>query len=115
MSRSIKCLILAGVVSFAAAAVAQAGGRGGISGDFHASAAPACDGTSRSQKTGDDGQLFRDWCRVLATDGPGSPTDGTGRGGKVTDDGPGTAGDHNGRAELSTDPHTLIAGGRGGI
>ena len=71
MSKSIKRFLLASVLSFATlgAALATEGpppGNGGSNG--HASAAPACGYE----------------CPVLATDGPGNPTDGTGRSAEVT-------------------------------
>ena len=79
--RPMRALILAGVLSLAAASAVQAGGKGGMSGEFHsgAKAAPICDGTGRSQKPTNDGRLSRDWCRVIATDGPGGPGDNNGR------------------------------------
>ena len=102
MSKSMKVLVLAGILSIAAASAVQAGGHG-TSGDFHANAAPA-GGTARS------GQIPTLWrrvmagghatggdfhastapacgyeCPVLAGDGgPGNPTDGTGRSAEVT-------------------------------
>src|SRR3954451_9892396 len=92
MSKSMKFLLVAGVVSLAVASPVQAGGRVSGGGDFHASAGRACDGTSRTQNKAEDGLLSRNRCRVLADDtGPGNP------------------GDHNGRAELSTDTHQIFA------
>jgi hypothetical protein len=92
MSKSMKVLVLAGILSIAAASVVQAGGHG-TSGDFHAKAAPVCD-THR--------------CPVLAGDGgPGGPTDGTSRSGaRMAGDGaPTNPGDNNGRsgARMATD------------
>jgi hypothetical protein len=63
MSKSMKVLVLAGVLSIAVASAVQAGGKV-VGSEFHASAAPACD----TEK-----------CPVLATDGPGSPGDNNGR------------------------------------
>jgi hypothetical protein len=64
MSKSMKVLVLAGILSIAAASGVQAGGQG-TSGDFHANAAPACD---------------TDRCPVLADDtGPISAGDHNGR------------------------------------
>ena len=91
--RPMRALILAGVLSLAAASAVHAGGH--VSGgDFHsgASAAPICDGTGRSQKTANDGRLFRDLCRVIAGDG-----------------GPGTAGDNNGRTVEGTHAYPVLA------
>jgi hypothetical protein len=94
---TIKTLLLAGILSIAAASAAQAGGK--VTGsDFHASAASA-GGTARSGQIptlwrrvlaggGKVGSDFHanaattcdtDRCPVLASDGPGGPTDGTGR------------------------------------
>jgi hypothetical protein len=118
MSKSMKALVLAGVLSIAAASAAQAGGKPtGM--DFHASAAPACD---------------TDRCPVLATDGPGSPGDNNGRSmagatprsGQVPtlwrpvlagNGGPSNAGDNNGRtAALSQGGGEFrVAGGRSGL
>jgi hypothetical protein len=124
MSKSMKVLVLAGILSIAAASGVQAGGHS-TSGDFHASAAPACDthrcqvlategpprsagdnnGRSMASATIRSGQIPGLWrpvlagggkvgsdfhanaapgcdtdrCPVLASDGPGSLTDGTGR------------------------------------
>ena len=52
MSKSMKALVLAGVLSIAAASAAQAGGAHGLGGDFHsgASAAPNCEATGSVQK-----------------------------------------------------------------
>src|SRR5439155_1172919 len=112
--RPMRALVLAGVLSLAAVSAAQAGGK--VTGsEFHsgASAAPACDGISGTQKKAEDGLLSRDWCRMIAGDtGPGGPGDDTGRTGDIEtthpllagDGGPGTAGDNNGRsAALITD------------
>ena len=94
MSKSMKVLVLAGVLSIAAASAVQAGGKVTCS-DFHASAAPACD---------------TDKCPVLATEGPPSgPGDNNGRSAGIetahpvlAEDGPpGTAGDRNGRSQAS--------------
>jgi len=118
MSKSMKFLLLAGVMSLAVAPAVQAGGK--VTGsDFHASAAPACNGTSRTQKKAEDG-LSRNWCRVLATDGgPSTAGDHNGRSAALVtgdwqpvlaEDGPpGTAGDRNGRAELTIDTHRMFA------
>ena len=123
MFNSMKSLLLASVLSLAAASAAHAGGHS-TSGDFHssASAAPICDGTGRSQKTVNDGRLFRDWCRVIAGDGgPGTAGDNNGRTAEGThvypvfaDDGPVGAGDHNDRsAALSQGGGEFrVAGGR---
>jgi hypothetical protein len=93
MSKSMKALVLAGVLSLAAASAAQAGGKV-VGSDFHASAAPNCD-THR--------------CPVLA--GDGGPTTVGGNNGRsqasntigewhpvlAGDGGPTGAGDNNGR------------------
>src|SRR5437763_1377208 len=77
MSNSMKFLLLAGALSFAAASAAHAtdgpGGPTDGTSRSGASAAPVCDGTGRTQKTANDGRLSRDWCRVIAGDdtGPG--------------------------------------------
>ena len=64
MSKSMKVLVLAGILSIAAASGVQAGGHS-TSGDFHANAAPACN---------------TDRCPVLAGDGgPSGPGDNNGR------------------------------------
>ena len=73
-SRTLNALLVAGILSLAAASAAQAAGKlGGSTGADHAKAAPACGYE----------------CPVLAGDGgPGSPTDGTGRSGaRMADDG----------------------------
>src|SRR3954452_10544399 len=123
MSKSIKALVLAGALLLAATSAVQAGGKV-TGGDFHASAAPVCDATVRSQRTAHDGRLFGRQCPLLA-------------GGRVTgsefhanasaacdtdkcpvlagDGGPSSAGDNNGRAELVIDSHSRMAGGRGAI
>ena len=115
MSKSMKALVLAGVLSLAAVSAAQAGGKV-TGGDFHASAAPTCEATGSVQKKAED-RLFGDRCRVIAGDtGPGGLNDDNGRS-QTADDGPVNAGDHNGRssAELNT-WHPMLAGGgvRGG-
>jgi len=97
--RPMRALILAGVLSLAAASAVHAGGH--VSGgDFHsgASAAPICDGTGRTQKTANDGRLSRDWCRVIAGDG-----------------GPGSPGDDTGRTADAAHAYPVLAGGRGGM
>jgi|RhiMetdeSRZDD1v2_1073273.scaffolds.fasta_scaffold2620156_2 hypothetical protein len=90
MSKSMKALVLAGVLSLAAASAVQAGGNptghGGEwhTGRSHASAAPVCG----------------DQCPVLATEG-----------------GPGGAGDNNGRSSAALSKgggEFLVAGGRVG-
>src|SRR5438067_2474569 len=83
MSKSMKALILASVVSIAAVRAAHATDGPGDPADntsrSHASAAPNCEATGSVQTKGDD-RLFRDRCRVLATEGaPGSPGDNNGR------------------------------------
>src|SRR5439155_7963779 len=69
------------------------------------------------QKTANDGRLSRDWCRVLATEGPPSgPGDDNGRTAEGTHaypvfatDGPGGPGDGTGRsAEIQT-AHPVLA------
>ena len=101
MFNSMKSLLLAGALSLAAASAVQAtdgpGGPTDDTGRSHASAAPICDGTGRTQKTANDGRLSRDWCRVIATEGP-----------------PTSAGDNNGRsAALSQGGGEFrVAGGR---
>src|SRR5437763_9240917 len=83
MFNSMKSLLLAGVLSFAAASAALAtdGPGGPTDGTSRngASAAPVCDGTGRTRKTANDGRLFGDRCRILASEGPGSIGDGNGR------------------------------------
>ena len=58
MSKSMKALVLAGVLSFAAASAAQAtegpGGPGDDNGRSHASAAPNCEATGSVQKKAED-------------------------------------------------------------
>lgn len=94
---SIKAFALASVFCIFAVSAAQAGGpSGGVNGDKHggsASAAATCDGTLKKGEN----HVFGDRCKVLATEGPGGPGDGTSR------------------AELSTDMHSITAGGNGGI
>src|SRR5438045_393502 len=82
MSKSIKTLVLASVLSIVAASAALAGGAHGLGGDFHASAAPNCDGTGSVQKKGED-RLFGDSCRVIATEGPGGIGGGNGRSAEI--------------------------------
>src|SRR5437868_10167114 len=83
MFNSMKSLLLAGALSLAAASAVQAtdgpGGPTDDTGRSHASAAPICEGTGRSQKTANDARLSRDLCRVIATEGPGGINDGNGR------------------------------------
>src|SRR6266508_2951208 len=83
--RPMRAFILAGVLSLAAVSAAQASEGPGSIGDGNgrsgANAAPACDGTGRTQKKAEDGLLSSDRCRVIAGDG-----------------GPGTAGGNNGRS-----------------
>src|SRR5947209_18786493 len=122
MSKSMKFLFLASALSLATVSAVQAGGKP-VGSDFHsgASAAPVCEGTGRSQKTANDGRLSRDWCRVIATEGPGNPTDGTGRSADAAhaypaladDTGLGNHGHHNGRsAELAIDTQSMLPGCR---
>jgi hypothetical protein len=82
----MKTLALAMVMAILATSAALAGdggptNAGDNNGRSHASAAPACAATSRSQKEAHADRLFGDGCRVLASEGP-----------------PTTAGDHNGRS-----------------
>ena len=95
MSKSMKVLVLAGVLSFVAASAVQAGG-GKVGSDFHASAAPACGyecpvlaggasgvgGDIRASLTdrGRSGQVPRLWRPMLAGDGgPVAAGEGNGR------------------------------------
>src|SRR5436190_17053013 len=112
MSKSMKALVLAGVLSIAASAAAQAGGHS-TSGDFHANAAPA-GGTARS------GQIPRFWHPVLAGGritgsefhASAAPACDTDKCPVLAADGPpGSLGDKNGRAELVIDIHSMMAGG----
>ena len=112
MGRPMKALVLAGALAIFAASAAQAteGGPGGIN-----------DNNGRTAELRTDGGQGSVWMPVvtspangtrLATEGPGSPTDGTSRSGvnTATEGGPGTADDHNGRtAALFTD------GGQGAV
>jgi hypothetical protein len=116
MSKSMKVLVLAGVLSFVAASAVQAGGHS-TSGDFHANAVPAGD-TAQSVASGTarSGQIPRFWHPVLAGDGgPGGIGDGTGRSQAsnttgewhpvLAEDGPpGTAGGRNGRSQANAAP-----------
>src|SRR5215217_6342612 len=70
MSKSMKALVLAAVLSFAAGSAAQAGGSASSNVNWHrgASAAPVCDGSGRSQGTAHDGRLFGKQCPLLAGD-----------------------------------------------
>src|SRR4051794_5720733 len=92
MSKSMKALVLAGVLSIAAGSAVQAGAKV-VGSEFHANLAPVCDGSVRSQGTAHDGRLFGKGCPLLAGDG-----------------GPTGAGDNNGSAELNT-WHPMLAGG----
>jgi hypothetical protein len=56
MSKSMKALVLAGILSIAAASGVQAGGHS-TSGDFHANAAPACDTDRCPMLTDDTGPI----------------------------------------------------------
>jgi hypothetical protein len=128
MSKSMKALVLAGILSIAAASAARAGGHG-TSGDFRGGAhtAPACD-THRCPVLATDGPggptdntgrshasaapACGDQCPVLASEGPGSPTDGTGRSGaRMASDGPGGPTDGTGRSAEVTKWHPMLAGG----
>src|SRR3954452_25374517 len=103
MSKSMKALVLAGVLSIAAASAAHAGGNAGADGgDVHASAAPACD-TER--------------CPVYAGDGPIIAGDHNGRAELTIDTHSLFAGGRGGisgdvHAEIGTHTHVMVAGGR---
>jgi hypothetical protein len=101
MSKSMKVLVLAGVLSFVAASAVQAGGHS-TSGDFHANAVPAGDtGKNVASGAARSGQILRFGRSVLAGDG-----------------GPGGINDGNGRSQASNTTgewHPVLAGGRGGI
>jgi len=116
MFNSMKSLLLASVLSLTAASAALAGGAHGLGGDFHsgASAAPICDGTGRTQKTANDGRLSRDRCRVIAVDGgPSSAGDNNGHSDKMATDGPGSPTDGTGRSQASNttsgERHPILA------
>ena len=113
MFNSMKSLLLAGALSLAAVSAVHAtdgpGNPTDNNGRSHASAAPNCEGTGRTQKTANDGRLSRDWCRVIATEGPGGINDGNGRSQTADDTGPTNAGDHNGRSAGIETAHPVLA------
>jgi hypothetical protein len=105
MPKSMKALVLAGVLSIAAASAAHAGGNAGANGgDLHASAPPVCNGECPilATETSRGAQIPRLWRQA-----GGAASSGVSWNKRPS----GEIGGHNGRAHT----HMTVAGGRGGL